>query len=153
MEEENIPVTHIPTGLMMDYRCLPSSDGNSIAVSIRLLPNDSYMRFMERIMKDFTRQFHPRSSGDSTCKSMHPPQCSFPSGRKFPANIKMVVHPEGRFINPAGIRYDLMVLDLMSDCEIQPPHISEIPHHRFIGQRADEDRDMSSVRLPSLGSF
>jgi hypothetical protein len=88
--------------------------------------------------------------------------CHFQSGTAFEAHLKVIAHPEGRFLRPDGTRVDVFVLDLLGDCEIQPPSISpRDPRNsqreclekkaagRFVGECRDQIMGGGCVRISS----
>ena len=90
------------------------------------------------------------------------PLCRFKSGITFEADLKIIAHAEGRFLLPDGTRADVIVLDLLRDCEIQPPPItSRDPRNcqrecmernaggRFVGECRDQIMGGSCVRINS----
>ena len=90
------------------------------------------------------------------------PLCHFKSGVPFEAHLKVVEHPEGRFRRADGTRVDVFVLDLLKDCEIEPPSISALAPEicqreclewkaggRFVGECRDQITGGSCVRISS----
>lgn len=90
------------------------------------------------------------------------PLCHFKSGIPFEADLKVIAHPEGRFLRPDGTRVDIFVLDLLKDCEIQPPPVTSrdprncqreclerIAGGRFVGECRDQIMGGSCVRISS----
>ena len=91
--------------------------------------------------------------------------CRFKSGVEFEADLKIVEHPEGRFIRPDGTRVDVFVLDLLQDSEITPPPISprdpfgsvrealeKKAGGRFVGEGRDQLAGGSCLRISSTKS-
>jgi hypothetical protein len=88
------------------------------------------------------------------------PVCRFSSGVEFEAELKIIEHPEGRFIREDGTRIDVLVMDLLADAEIIPPSITpRDPANsqresietrvgaRFLGERRDQVNGGSCVRI------
>jgi hypothetical protein len=88
--------------------------------------------------------------------------CHFKSGIELEANLKVVEHPEGRFLRADGTRVDVFVLDLLKDCEILPPSISSRDPRdcqreclekkagaRFVGECRDQIMGGNCVRITS----
>jgi hypothetical protein len=56
------------------------------------------------------------------------------SGVAIACDLREVVHPEGRFRRADGTRYDVCVMDMMSDPSLRSPATSRA---RFVGDSAD----------------
>ena len=56
------------------------------------------------------------------------------SGIEIECDLRKVEHPEGRFIRADGTRYDVCVMEVMTDPSLRPPSVSR---GKFVGDRAD----------------
>jgi hypothetical protein len=67
------------------------------------------------------------------------------SGVEIECSLRQIVHPEGRFQREDGTRYDVCVMEMISDPSLRPPSISRA---NFVGDRNDTSPDV--IRLGNV---
>jgi hypothetical protein len=72
------------------------------------------------------------------------------SGIEIECDLREIEHPEGRFIRADGTRYDVCVMDVMTDPSLRPPSVAR---DKLVGDRADTQSSVLRVGNVRQSSF